>query len=469
MADAQTAPFQEAAAPASPKALPVSLKLGWSVGAFGVAVLFNGITVLIFFYLVAILKLEPALAGSIVFISKIFDLLINPIIGLWSDRITSLRGRRRPFLFWGSFLCAGSYAMIFTTPVFASQWMTAGYVLLALCLYAISYALFNIPYLAMPAEMTDDYHERSSIHAYRIVFVSLGSFIAAAIAPAAIERLGKADASSYATVALVCAALIFVTMMGSYLATARARFTTAQPERIRLSADFSAIVGNKFFLRLIGVKFAQLLGLQATQAAMLFFIIQSLQLKLDVFVLFGIVSTVTSIIAAPLMVRFSKRFGKRNTYYLAAGCNIIYSLSWSLAGPGEPDWALSIRAFIVGIAAVGNVVMAMSMLTDIINVDVRRTGVRREGTYTAMYSFVEKVTAAIGPLVIGFALSLADFNTKLPPDVPQGGNVGTALLFAVSWFPAFFGFVAVWLLSGYKLNEEDIAEVTDQSKQGATQ
>ncbi len=467
MADAQGALIASAPIPDIASQLPIPLKLGWGIGAFGVAMLVNGISVLIFFYLVAILKIEPALAGAIIFVSKLFDVFIDPFVGLWSDRIKSPRGRRRPFLFWGAFVSAASFALIFTTPIFANQWLTAGYVLVALCIYAGGYTLFNIPYLAMPAEMTDNYHERSSIHAYRIVFVSLGSFLAASIAPAMIEQLGKTEASSYATIGLASAALIFGSMMASYLTTAKARFTPAHTGVSRLSADVSAIAGNRLFLRLIGVKFAQLLGMQTTQAAMIFFVIQSLQLKLDIFVIFGIVTTITSILVTPLMIKFSKRYGKRNTYYLAAACNIAYSLSWSLAGPGEPDWAIALRAFIVGIAVVGNVVMAMSMLTDIINLDARRTGVRREGTYTAMYSFVEKVTAAIGPLIIGFALSLAGFNNKLPPDVPQGGDVDKALLFAVSWLPAFFGFVAVWLLSGYKLTEKDINAVPDKSAGGA--
>lgn len=463
MANAKTAPFPSLIVLDTPEQLPVTLKLGWGIGAFGVAMLMNGISILIFFYLVAILKIEPALAGTLIFISKIFDVFIDPFVGLWSDRIKSPRGRRRPFLFWGAFICAASFAIIFTSPIFDSEWMTATYVLVALCIYAGGYTLFNIPYLAMPAEMTDNYHERSSIHAYRIVFVSLGSFLAASVAPAVLERLGKTEPSSYATIGLVIAALIFVTMMACYLATAKARFTRGNAGATRLSADVSAIVGNKLFLRLIGVKFAQLLGMQTTQAAMIFFVVQSLHLKLDIFVIFGIVTTITSVLVAPLMVRFSKRYGKRNTYYIAAACNIAYSLSWSLAEPGEPNWAIALRAFIVGIAVVGNVTMAMSMLTDIINLDARRTGVRREGTYTAMYSFVEKLTAAFGPLIIGFALSLAHFNNKLPPDVPQGGSVDTALLFAVSWLPTFFGFIAVWLLSGYKLSESDINNTPDMT------
>lgn len=435
--------------------LALSLKLGWGVGAFGVATLMNGIAVLIFFFMVGILKIEPALAGSILFLTKILDVVSDPIVGLWSDRITSPRGRRRPFLFWGSFIAAASFALIFTAPVFASQWATAAYIFMALCLYTIGYTVFNIPYMAMPAEMTNSYHERSSIHAYRIVFVSLGSFVAASIAPAVLEELGRTDASSYALIGTALAALIFMSMMAAYLGTRKATFTTTNNTAPKLLQEFNAVKDNKHFLRLISVKFMQLLGLQTTQAAMIFFFVQTLELKLSVFIYMGIVMTATSIVSAPILVKFSKRFGKREAYYVAAAANIAYALSWSIADAGEPLWALCVRAFFMGIALTGNVVMAMSMLTDVINIDAQKTGVRREGAYTALYSFVEKFTAALGPLLIGFALSFANFDTSLPPDVAQGGDVDTALLLSVSWLPTLFGLAAIWLLTGYKLTESD--------------
>lgn len=440
--------------------LPVALKLGWGIGALGAAVLVNGISVLIFFYLVAILRIEPALAGAVVFAAKLLDVASDPIVGLWSDRLESPQGRRRPFLLWGAVISALSIGLIFATPIFERQWLTVMYVGAGLAVYTVGYTLFNVPYMAMPAEMTDSYHERSSIHAYRIVFVSLGGFLATAVAPAALEQMGRTEWISYAYVGIAGAIVVLISMLSSYFATRSARFTHRSHAVSKLVAEFSVIRKNRHFLRLIGVKFAQLTGVQTTQAALLFFIVQSLQMSLNILVLFGAVMTVSSIIAAPLLVRFSQRYGKRAAYYLAAGANIVYALSWSLASPGEPIWAIALRAILVGVALCGNVVMAMSMLTDIINHDAKKAGVRREGAYVSLYSFVEKLTAALGPLVIGVALSLVGFDTSLPSDVPQGDGVRFAILFAVSWLPSIMGVVAIWLLSGYRLTEADFVAGT---------
>lgn len=453
---------------AADEQLPFSLKLGWATGAFGVALLMNGISGLILLFAASILGIDPWLAGVVIFVSKLFDVVTDPIVGVWSDRSRHKAGRRRPFLFWGSILSAVSFAAIFTTPAFESQYLTAAYLFLALCLYAFAYTLYNIPYMSMPAEMTDSYHERSSIHAFRMVFVALGAMIGTSGFKFLLERLGKTDPQSYGIIGIVCAVLILLSMLIAYFTTARARFTLAgEPSKEgnfqQIVTEFGAVTGNRNFLRLIAVKFAQLMGVQTMGAAMAYFFVQYLQRDFDILAIFGLCVTVSVIFFSPLLVKFSKRYGKKAAYYLAAGVNVSYALSWSISGPDEAVWFIYVRAALVGIAFGGNVVMAMSMLTDIINEDAGRTGVRREGAFTALYSFVEKLTGAIGPLIVGVALSFAGFNKDLPFDMPQGGDVDTALLLAVSWLPTFFNLVAVFLLSGYNLTEKDIGTASQRT------
>ena len=438
-------------------ALPFGLKFGWGFGAFGAAILVNGIAVFIFFYMVGILKIEPALAGAIVFATKLIDVATDPVMGIISDRHRSPAGRRRPFLPAGAVLSGLSMALIFSAPAFGNDGLAAAYMFVALTVYTVGYTIFNVPYMTMPAEMTDSYHERSSIHGYRIVMVTIATFAATLVAPYVIEQIGRTDRSSYRAVGLVGAALVLASMLAAYFSTARARFSNRGSSAASALVDFRSVLANRHLLRLIGVKLAQLTGFQTTQAALLFFILQSLQLGFDVLLLLGAVTSAVSVLATPLILALSRRWGKRAGYYVSATATIAVAASWTFAGPGEPYWALALRAALSGVAFSGNVMMAMSMLTDIINHDANVSGARREGAFVALYSFVEKLTAAVGPLIIGVALSLAGFDTALPPDVPQGGDVDTAILLAVSWLPALLGIVAVVLLSGYRLTEEAIA------------
>ncbi|MEM1232004.1 MAG: MFS transporter [Pseudomonadota bacterium] len=438
--------------------LPRSLKLGWGSGALGVALLMNGVSGLILFYLVSVLKLDPFLAGALIFVSKLFDVVTDPLVGYWSDQAHSPRGRRRPFLFWSAFICAGSFVMIFSTPMFDAQWLTATYVLIAMLIYTLGYTLFNVPYMSMPAEMTDSYHERSSIHGYRMAFVTTGSFIAGSLMPVLLQRLGRTEWSSYTTIGLIGGGVILVSMLFCYYATADARHTRKGGEMPNFAGEFSAMWANKHFLRLIGIKLAQLTGVASVTASMLFFLTNSLQQSFDILAVFGISTTIVSLIAIPALVTLSKKVGKRQGYFVAATANVLYSLSWIWAVPGEPTWYFAVRGAIVGVAFAGNVIFAMSMLTDIIDWDARRTGVRREGVYTSLYSFVEKFSAAFGPLIVGAALSIAGFNKELPPEAAQDPAVSQALLLGVSYLPAVCGVIAIFLLIGYRLTEEELAK-----------
>ncbi len=448
-------------APAPPRAeapridaLPLSVKLGWSIGALGVAILLNGIGALALFYMVSILGIDPFVAGGLIFATKILDMLIDPAIGMASDRTRSRWGRRRPWLFAGAIVSGAAFVGFFAPPPGLSPLLATVWAGGALAAYTVGYSLFNVPFMAMPAEMTDSYHERSAIHAWRIVFVSIGAFLAAAMAPVLLERLGKTEASSYATMGWIGGALVLGTMLAAVAGTRRARALDRGPAVVPISEELGALARNRYFLRLIAIKLAQLIGVFATQAALIFYIVNALQLPLSVVGAFGAAATASTILTAPLLVRISKRWGKREAYVVAATAYIIYSLSWLLAEPGEPVWALVLRGLVVGIAAGGNVILAMSMLTDIIEWDARRTGVRREGVYAAVYSFVENGAAAFGPLVIGAALSLAGFNKENPAVTP---DVLQALLLGVVYLPVACAAVSIWLLLGYRLTEAELA------------
>ncbi len=434
--------------------IPNSIKTSWGVGALGVSVLMNAFSFLVLFYLIGVLKIEPALAGFLVFATKIFDVISDPVMGVWSDRVKSSMGRRRPFLLPGAILSGVSFALIFTTPIFESQVYTSAYVFGAMLIYTLGYTMFNVPYMSMPAEMTDNFHERSSIHGFRVVFVTIGGLIAGSGFTLLLEKLGKNEWSSYATIGVLGGCIVFVSMAITFFGTKKARFTSSGQTVPNLVGEFSAIKSNKYFIRLISIKACQLFAVAASGSAMVFFIVNTLQLNLNVLALFFLVLSVVSIIATPVLVKLSKKIGKPGAYIVSATCYVLYAASWVFAGPNEPMALIILRACVVGVAVTGNIMLAMSMLTDTIEYDARITGVRREGVYTAIYSFVEKFTFAFGPLVIGVAMSLAGFDKSLPSEELQSPAVRQAFLLGMAYIPVVMGLISIFLIRGYRLDEK---------------
>ena len=437
--------------------IPQRIKVLWSSGALGVALMMNTVAGFVLVYMVTVLKLEPALAGFIAFFPKIFDAFTDPLVGGWSDRLASKGSRRRPFLLWGAILSSLSFLMVFMTPIFENQTFTVLFIFTAMMTLSFGYTLFNIPYLAMPAEMTDDYHERTSIHSYRVMSYSVAGLIGAGI-PILLEEMGKTSWQSYATIGMIGAIIIFVTMFITWYGTKDARFSTAPIDRPKILTELRHVFSNKHYIRLLALKFCQLFGVAATIAAIPFLVLYVLQRDFGIFTYYLLVVGIVSTASAPILYKLSRKIGKSQTYIISALCFVIAVASWSFAQPDDPTWAVLVRAFVVGIASCGNVLMAMSMLTDIINHDSRIHGIRREGIFVAFYSFVEKFTFAFGPLVVGIALSVAGFDKNLPTDTLQSPQVRHAILLGMSYIPAVMGLASIWLLSGYKLTEADLKD-----------
>ena len=452
--------------------LPWSLKAGWATGAFGVAVLMNGISALILFYMTTVLKFDPAVAGFIIFLSKIYDAVTDPFSGWLSDRSKSDKGRRRPFLFWGAIISSLSFLMVFTVP-FTGPFETvtsgpgliaAGYVLLALLLYTTGYSTFNVPYMAMPAEMTRGYHERSSIHGYRVVVAAVGGFLVQSGGGALLEVMGKGR-EGYAWIATIGAGAIFVTMMTAYFATAKAPMMPQTDAKLSFKEQVSGFLANRPFQLILGVKLVQLIGIASSSGGLVFLLATVLGKPLTLLSVIGGAMILAVFTMTPVMIGLSKRIGKRSTYMLSAIVTGVTALSWVIATPEEPIWALALRGFATGIAFAGNVLFAMSMLTDAMEADAHRTGLRREGMYSALYSFIEKLASSIGPLILGGALSYAGFNPSAPPKVADEG-VRQAVLLGVAYVPAAMAVLAVIILSFYHLDEKSLGEMRTASAAG---
>lgn len=101
-------------------AIPTRIAAFWGLGAFATTTMLNGVSIVLLFFLVNFVKLEPVMAGGLLFASKLFDACIDPVIGLLSDRTVSRFGRRRPWLLGASFFCGLSFALLFNVPVSAS-------------------------------------------------------------------------------------------------------------------------------------------------------------------------------------------------------------------------------------------------------------------------------------------------------------------------------------------------------------
>jgi GPH family glycoside/pentoside/hexuronide:cation symporter len=419
------------------------LRLGWGVGSLGASTLINGVTFLALYYMTRVLGLDPALAGLLLFASKLYSIVADPVMGIASDRHEGPHGRRRPFLLAGAVTSAVAFAALFNVPAFGpaglAAWSGA-----ALLLYATGFSLFIIPYLAMPAEMTDSYHERSRLMSTRVVFASLGILCGGALAPALVGAFGGGR-PGYASMALVLAALIGAAMTASWAGTRRARHTRRVPTGLGVRAQLAVALRNRPFLYLIGSKLAHLFGVAVSNSSLLFVITAVLGRDEASALWFGLAAAAGTVVSMPAWLALTRRIGKRNAYIAGVAGYVPVILTWLAAGPGEPAWALGARGFAVGLATGGLTLTAQAMLPDTIEHDARLSGLRREGAYAAVYSAVEKAASALGPLALGLVLA--------------GAAGSDAIRIYAAVLPAVASALSALILVGYTLDRDRAREV----------
>ncbi|MFT7286823.1 MAG: GPH family glycoside/pentoside/hexuronide:cation symporter [Halieaceae bacterium] len=457
--------------------LPTLIKASWGFGAFGVAILMNAIGGLMVYYLTKIVGMEGWIAGVLLSAARLFDAFNDPLIGYLSDRTPErFGGRRRPYLLTGSIACTIAMLLCFNIPLSGSGTLTVFYVAVALVFYGFAYSIFNVPFIAMPAEMTRGYHERSSIHGWRVVFAGSGLAMAGAGSGLILSWLSVAEVngvqvntqSDYTQLSFVFAVLVFLSMITAWHGTRHAPVTKRTITQLPWRAQVQSFFGNKPFMTIMLVKALQLIGVYANQTALFFMVVEVMQRSSADIAYIGLPSVFVSILVTPLLLRYAKRFGKRVAYMTAALFASASYVSWIFATPDEPHYMLVIRGVLVGVGFAGNVLFAMSMIADAIEWDSIRTGLHREGMFTAVFSFVEKFAGAIGPTIVGVALSWAGFSATSAVTPESYATLRQATLIGVSYFPAVCATLSVVVLCFYNLSEQSLANARQEAKAAGT-
>jgi GPH family glycoside/pentoside/hexuronide:cation symporter len=435
--------------------VPLRIAAFWGLGTFGTTTLLNGVAAVLLYYLVNFIKIEPVVAGGMLFTAKLLDMFVSPPMGLLSDRTRSPWGRRRPYLLGASFFCGAAFALLFNVPLAATGAATYGWIAFTLLAFVVSYTVFQVPYMAMPAEMTQDYHERTRIMTFRVIFMTFGNMMGVAGCPGLVKAFGN-DRLAYGKMGIAVGAVVCVAMLLAALGTRGAPETRGDERRDPLLAQMRSLLDNRPLLVMMGLKVTLYAGVAAFTAVMLFFFASVLKKGPEMLAIFGVVNALTTVAFTPVQVWLARRIDKKNAY---CACLVAYAIvmsTWLFCGPEEPIWIFALRAAGLGVINAGLFLHSNSMLIDAFAYDHRLTGLRREGVLAATFTFVEKLALAFGPLVIGALLSSMGFDKNLAPTADQSPSAVTAMYIGFLWIPIASQLGALLLMRWYTLKREDL-------------
>lgn len=389
--------------------LPFLVVLGWGLGSLGVLTILHVTNSLVLKYVVDIMGISAAIAGAIIGAMRLFDALLDPFMGTVSDATNTRWGRRRPYLLLGGIMCALSPIIIFAAPKLLTPSSALVYLVVALMFYAIAYTVFNVPYMAMPVEMTQDHHERTYLFTFRVYGSALSILIGGGLAPALVDLFGGGR-DGFTSMALVMGALVLCFCFASFYLTGAAPATlqTDKDRRPKLT-QLRGVFRNKPFVALMFIKIFLVAGLGLGSSAMAFFVTIVMDRPLS---WLGFISggfTVGMIASQVIWLRISKHLGKRRCFLIAAGLYVAALLTWLLAGPNEILAITLIRSVVIGIFAGGVFLASQAMLPDTLEHELKISGVRHEGVMTGVYTTIERGSSALGVALAGVVLSAGGY------------------------------------------------------------
>ncbi|MFY1635835.1 MFS transporter [Solwaraspora sp. WMMB335] len=409
-------------------------------------------------YLTDSLGVAAGLAGLLVLLPKAWDVLVNPVAGRISDRTRTRWGARRPYLLVGGLGLAVGFAAMFAAPAGTGAG-AALYVAVAFLVTATAFAFFQVPYVAMPAELTDSYAERTRLMTWRIAVLAVAILASGALAPLVVTAGGDGIAG-HRWMGLFVAGLIVLGTLGVFAGTAGAPTGSVQASEPSLRAQLAVAAGNRPFRLLLVCFVIQSAGIGTILAGVKYFAGQVLDSPdLGTTVLFACFVG-PALLVMPLWSRAGARWGKLRALVVAsllfAGAAGV--LVTALALPAVGAYLL---VALMGAGYAGQQVFALAMLPDCVAYDTARTGRRQAGVFTGLWTAGETFGLALGPGIYALVLQVSGYvssDTGITAAQPASARLGVLLGFTL--LPAILVAVPVLLLRGYDLTEQKLSGAT---------
>lgn len=403
--------------------------LGFALGKVGSGIYATVPGLLLMFYLTDTLAISAAVAGLVVVVPKVWDIFCAAFVGAWSDREAVRHGRRTRLMLMGTVLLPVLFVLLFSGP--GSGWAAVLWVVVIYVLAATAFELFDIPYLAMPSEMSASPRQRTRIMGWRIIATTLGVLVAGALAPMAVSSAGGGR-RGYVVMAALMAAIIFAVLLVCTLSSRWVDARSHEGEHPGWRDAFRIARQNRSFVLLLASYLPHAAAISIIQASMAY-VAAHLLGDAGLMSLLFIALMGPSILAVPAWTRISHRLGKSRTFATATG---LYALCALVMFPavlsGNTTLVLGV-AVVLGIAFAGEQVMVYAMLPDTIVADARRTGRNHAGVFSGMMQSLETAAFAIGAWGFSLILTLTGFVSSAGKGVAQndGALMGIAIGFTV--------------------------------------
>ncbi|MBX3098354.1 MAG: MFS transporter [Salinibacterium sp.] len=409
-------------------------------------------------YMTDTLGIAAAAAGALITVAKVWDVIIDPVIGARSDRSLAVRGSRRPAMILGALALPVFFVLTFAVPAGIGPVASGVWVLLAFLITATAFSLFQVPYIALPAELTGEYHARTKLISARVVVLTLAILLFGAGAPE-IKNAFTDAYTGYLVMAIVAGLVIGAGLFISSFVAKRRELSAVEPVSIldNYRAGFAALRRSKPFRALLATFLLQGLATGIMLAGAVYLAKWVIGADGVTFIFVSLVAP--AILFAPVWAIISRRIGKERTFVIASVLFGVAALSMVALVWLPGQWVYGPIA-LAGIGYAGMQSLPLSMLPDVISHDADRHGTGAAGSFGGVWTAGETTGIALGTTVLGIVLGASGYIESVggvAVTQPASAIMGIALSFSA--VPALIILLSLITFSRYPLRKADIDAV----------
>ncbi len=399
-------------------------------------------TFLLIFYNQAV-GMSPALVSTAILIATIFDAVIDPLTGQFSDTLRSRWGRRHPLIYASVLPLTIAFFFLWNPPAGLGETGTFFFMLACLLVVRFCYTLFETASIALAPELVKDYDRRTTVVALRIFFRTVAGLGMTVLAFQYFLKAGPGgvggvtDRAGYFSFAIFCSAVMFTVILTSSFATHWTIPYLSKPEPrsaspVRVARDMFAMLKNRSAFAILSVGMLTAVAGGARNGMELYFGLYFWQLSQSQLSVLATLTGGGTLLGAACVPWLSKRLGKRlaalTTYSLSfacAGFPILFRLLDIMPANGTSALfgVLAVDFFIQGGLYVMTAVLLNSMLADVVEELAVINGRRSEGLLFSADGFFSKAVSGLGVLISGVVLTMVAFPKHASP-----GKVGPEIL-----------------------------------------
>lgn len=464
----------------------LSEKIGYGFGDMSSSMFWKIFSYYLPFFYSNIFGLSLAHAGTLVLVTKLYDAVSDPVMGLVADRTNTRWGKYRPYLLWIAIPFAVAGVLAFFTPQTDNYTFKHVYAYVTYILMMTVYTAINVPYGAMLGVMTDDSREKSVFSSFRMFFAFIGSFIAmGSFEPLLKLRqsiLGTLPAEwtladstpadwtiAVSVIGIVCAVLFILSFVmtrervtEAEMAKAPVRENSDETAKTSVVEDLKALVANGPWWMLLGGGIAILLFNCVRGGAAAYYFADVLGTNaIFTLALFLTVGEISQLVGVVVTVPVSEKIGKKATFLLVLVAVTVLSIIVAFL-PETPAgmWALLVSQILICIAIGINSPLLWSMFADVADYSELKNGRASTGLIFSSSSMAQKFGAAFGSAIVLWVLMAFGYdNAKGAVQTPEALATIKAL---ISWIPAIGSAAGIAIMLGYPLTDKKMSDIRQE-------